>query len=118
MTMKTTFVKAKDMAEWACSSKERAITDGEASPLPSNPYYGGLKKGSDEKRLKIQPASSLIRGNKPINRGKKKKNTKRSSSNKTSLVCHCCEKRCHNIMHCWCAKACSLCGNKGHHVAS
>jgi hypothetical protein len=66
-------------------------------PLPPQPSCGRLKEGSDEKSLKTQPTPALRESNKKINQGKKKKKTKRSTSNKTFLVCHCCKKRGHNI---------------------
>jgi hypothetical protein len=45
MTMKTIFVKAKDMSELACSSRERVTISEGGIPLPPQPSCGGLKEG-------------------------------------------------------------------------
>jgi hypothetical protein len=50
VTMENTFLKAKDIAKWACLLKEREVSEG-GSLLPPHPSCGGLKKGSDEKML-------------------------------------------------------------------
>jgi hypothetical protein len=50
--------------------------------------------------------------------GKKEKKTKRYTSNKTSLVCHCYRKKGHSVANCWYSEVCSFCGKKGHLVAS
>jgi hypothetical protein len=71
MTMKTIFVKDKDMSELAFSSREGETTISEGGiPLPPQPSCGRLKKGSDEKSLKTHPTPSLRRSNKPISQGK------------------------------------------------
>jgi hypothetical protein len=48
MTMKTTFVKSKDMVVLACSLKQREAVKEEGSTLPLHASYGQLKKYSDE----------------------------------------------------------------------
>jgi hypothetical protein len=53
ISMNITFVKAKNMENLACSSEGRATTSEGGSPLLPQPSCGGLKKGSDEKSLKI-----------------------------------------------------------------
>jgi hypothetical protein len=53
MTMKTTFVKVKDMAELAYSFEESEIVKEEGSTLPLHPSYGKLKKGNDEESVKV-----------------------------------------------------------------
>jgi len=50
VTMENTFLKAKDMAEWACLLKEREVSEGGSLLLP-HLSCGGLKKGSNEKML-------------------------------------------------------------------
>jgi hypothetical protein len=67
-----------------------------------------LKKGGDEISSKIHPTPKFIE------RNKKKKKTKRSTLNKTFLVCHYCKKRGHTIDIYWYAEACSHFGKKGH----
>jgi hypothetical protein len=52
MTMKTTFVRKKDMPEFPYSSEERASTHEGGNPLPSQPSCGRLKKGNNENILK------------------------------------------------------------------
>jgi hypothetical protein len=118
MTMKTTFVKTKDMIELTCSSKGReAIHEGN-SPLPPHPSYGKLKKGSDEESANTRSTLALRGSGKSISQGKNnKKNTKRSTLNKESRVFNCCKKRGHNTVSCWYSEACSFCGRKGHQVA-
>jgi hypothetical protein len=60
-----------------CSTKERATIHEDGIPLPPQPSYGRLKKGSDDETTKMQPILVLGRSGKPISQGKKEKNTKR-----------------------------------------
>jgi len=65
------FVKAKYMTHLSFSLDEReAISEG-GILLPPYPSCGGLKKESDEKSFKTQPAPSLKRSNNSTNQGKK-----------------------------------------------
>jgi hypothetical protein len=106
MTMKTIFLKDKDMLHsWLCSSGEgeTMVSEG-GNPLPPHTSCGGLKEGREI--------------SKNINHGKKKNKTKRSPWNETSHICHCYKKRAHNTIIFWCTKACSFCGKKGHNDAN
>jgi len=76
MTMNTTFLKDKEMLELAYLLERVETTEGGIS-LPPQLSCGRLKEGSDEKSSQTQPTLALIRKNKPINQGNKKKNTKR-----------------------------------------
>jgi hypothetical protein len=82
------------MVEWhIISSRKREIVSEGGKPLPPHPSCGGLKKGIDDKSLKIHHEPLLRRSIKPINWFNMKNNTKRPSSNKTSIICHCCKRR-------------------------
>jgi hypothetical protein len=59
MTMKTAFVKAKDMTELVYSLEGIVVVNEGGNPIPPQPSYGGLKKGSDEKSSKTRPTPSL-----------------------------------------------------------
>jgi len=63
-TMKTIFVRVKDMTELAYSLEETITVHEDGNQLPPHPTCGKLKKESDEKILKNQHAPSLRRSNK------------------------------------------------------
>jgi hypothetical protein len=105
------------MEKLAYSSEEEKHMKEEGITLPLHPSYGRLHKGSDEESVKTQFALSLRRSGKKINWNKKTK-SKKSASNKTSLVCHCYKKKGHITINCWYSKACSFYGKKGHLEAS
>jgi hypothetical protein len=70
MTMKTIFVKAKDMPELAFSSREERKVHEGGIPPPPQPSCGRLTKGNDENNLKTHMSPSFRRSKEPFQLGK------------------------------------------------
>jgi hypothetical protein len=76
MTMKTCFVKEKDMKKLAYSSEEREVVHEVGIPLPLQPSCCGLKKRIHESISKSQPTPTLRRIGKPINSATRRRRPK------------------------------------------